>query len=317
MTNYQQNTVTPVNLLTRTAGSAIAVGSIPYQVAISPDGQSAYVTDNSSNAVTAVNLASQTAGAPIKVGTGPDGVAFTPDQAPVASFSVSAAPAGAPSSFNASASSVAYGAITSYAWKFGDGSSATTSTPTTTHTYASPGSYTATLTETDSAGTSTTQVFTGQTVSRNGGPSAQTTRSVTVPAAPVTLLSTLPGDPRPARVLISIRSITINRHGVGVIPIRCPPSAVAGCRGRVTITVHVAEPRARHAGAARCARGCRPLASTNYEARAGQKIRVRVHIASFGRKLLRTHSSVRVVLTATSVAAGQTATLTRSIAMRA
>lgn len=39
------------------------------------------------------------------------------------------------------------------------------------------GSYTATLTETDSAGTSTSKVFTGQTMSCNGGAGAQTTRT--------------------------------------------------------------------------------------------------------------------------------------------
>jgi YVTN family beta-propeller protein len=523
VTNDSQNTVTPVNLLTKTAGTAIKVGSTPYQVAISPDGATAYVTSHESNSVTPINTASQTAGTEIKVGEGPDGVAITPDQAPVASFTASAAPAGSSTSFNASASTVAYGAITSYAWKFGDGASATTATPTTSHTYAAEGNYTATLTETDSAGTSTTQVFTGQTVSRNGGPSAQTTRSVTVPP-PAPLDSTLPSitgsahqgqtltevhgtwtnsptgytyqwqrctasgescsaisgataqthglvaedvghelrvqetavnaggssspaasaatavvvplapvnstlpsitgraqqgqtltevhgtwtnsptgytyqwqrcnasgesctsipgaiaqsympgaedvghtlrvqesasnsggtsgpetspatalvnsvpeettslytdvapslDPqpsvppvaRPIAPAILVRSITVNRHGVAVIPIRCPASATGGCRGRITITVHVAEPRARRAAAARCARGCRPLAATNYEARAGQKVSVRVHIASFGRKLLKSHSSVRVTLTATSLAGGRTATVSRAITMK-
>jgi YVTN family beta-propeller protein len=523
VTNYGQDAVTPVNLLTKTAGTSIKVGAGPYQVAITPDGATAYVTDDSAGSVTPINTATQTAGAEIKVGEGPDGIAITPDQAPVASFTVTAEPAGSPSSFNASASSVAYGTITSYAWKFGDGATATTSTPTTTHTYAAEGAYTATLTETDSAGTSATQVFTGQTVSRNGGANAQTTRSVTVPPpAPVnstlpsiagiaqqnlaltevhgtwtnsptgysyqwlrcnsagegcsaisgatgqtyTLLAedvghrlrvqetasnaggssapavsaatavvlpavpvsiTLPSitgtmqqaqaltevhgawtnsptgysyqwlrcnsagegcsaisgatgqtytllaedvghrlrvqetasnaggpsspeaspvsavvnplpqeapslvtyvplglqtvlsdpPPRPTPPVISIRSLTVNRHGVGVIPLRCPASATDGCRGKVTIAIHIIQPHARRASAARCARGCRPLASTNYEARAGQKVRVRVHIASFGRRLLSEHSSVRVTLSVTSVVDGQMASTTRAIAMKA
>ena len=523
VTNDNLNTVTPVNLLTKVAGSAIKVGSIPYQVTISPDGATAYVTNHESNSVTPIATATQTAGAEIKVGEGPDGIAITPDQAPVASFTATAAPAGSASSFNASASSVAYGTITSYAWKFGDGATATTSTPTTTHVYAAEGSYTATVTETDSAGTSTTQVFTGQTVSRNGGPSAQTTRSVSVPppapvnstlpsitggsqqgqtltevhgawtnsptgytyqwqlcnssgescnaisgataqtyglvaedvghelrvaetagnaggssgpavsaatapvVPPAPLISTLPSitgsaqqgqtltevhgtwtnsptgyslqwlrcnssgegcsaipgataqsyipvaedvghelrvaesagnaggvsgpeaspatalvhavaeeatslytdvapslepqpsDPpvvRPTVPAITVRSITVNRHGVAVIPLRCPASATGGCRGTITITIHIAESRPGRASAARCARGCRPLATTNYEARAGQRVRVRVHIASFGRRLLTRHSSVRVTLTATSVAGGHTATVTRAIAMK-
>ena len=60
-----------------------------------------------------------------------------------------------------------------------------------------------------------------------------------------------------------------------------------------------------------------PLGTTNYEARAGQKVRVRVHIASFGRRLLSAKKSVRVTLTATSVSEGLTATVTRAIALKA
>jgi hypothetical protein len=122
------------------------------------------------------------------------------------------------------------------------------------------------------------------------------------------------GNP-PARVVLSVSSVTVS-HGVALIPLGCPASAVGGCHGRITITVQVAEPRARRAGAARCARGCRPLASSNYEASAGQRVRVRVHIASFGRRLLANRRSVRVTLTATSVAGGQTATVTRAITLR-
>jgi YVTN family beta-propeller protein len=290
------------------------VGSAPYQVAISPDGSTAYVTNDSSNSVTPVNIATRKAGAEIKTGTGPDGVAVTPDEAPVASFTLSAAPAGTPSFFNASASSVTYGAITSYAWNFGDGATATTSSPTIAHTYAAAGSYTAMLTETDSAGTSTTQVFTGQTVSRNGGPSAQTTRTVAV--APQAITPSVAGQDPPVRVVISIRSVTVNRHGVAVIPVSCPASAPGGCRGKITITTTIARPGAHRARAARCARGCRPLGTASYEARAGQKVRVRVHIASFGRRLIAAKKSVRVTLTATSVAGAETATLTRTIAMK-
>ena len=47
-------------------------------------------------------------------------------------------------------------------------------------TYATPGAYTATVTETDSTGTSMAQVFTGQTVSNNGGPSAVSSQNFTV-----------------------------------------------------------------------------------------------------------------------------------------
>ena len=68
------------------------------------------------------------------------------------------------------------GSIASYQWDFGDGQHATTTTPSTTHVYAAVGTYTARLTVTDTAGTSLAQVFTGQTVSLQGGPQASTTR---------------------------------------------------------------------------------------------------------------------------------------------
>jgi len=134
----------------------------------------------------------------------------------------------------------------------------------------------------------------------------------------------LPGDPpgdgdppaaHPPGPVISAGSLSVNAQGVAVIPISCPASASGGCRGKITLTTHVAESR-HQARAARCARGCRPLGTVNYEARAGQKIRVRVHIASFGRRLLAGHSSVRATLTATTVAGGQTATVTRAIVLK-
>ena len=65
-------------------------------------------------------------------------------------------------------------------WNFGDGNTLETSSPVVTHTYLFSGIYTVTLTVTNSAGTSTTLTFTGQTVSNNGGPSAQTSQTVQI-----------------------------------------------------------------------------------------------------------------------------------------
>jgi hypothetical protein len=50
--------------------------------------------------------------------------------------------------------------------------------------YAASGAYTARVTETDSAGTSTTKIFTGQTTSRHGDPSAIATATVQIPVVP-------------------------------------------------------------------------------------------------------------------------------------
>jgi PKD repeat protein len=105
---------------------------------------------------------------------------ITPDQAPVASFSVTPAPAGSPTAFDASASTAPSSPIVRYFWTFGDGTHATTDVPTVSHTYANAGTYTVTLKLTDAAGTSTTRVFTGQTMSRNGRARARTSQAVNI-----------------------------------------------------------------------------------------------------------------------------------------
>ena len=434
--DYGEGTVTPVNLSTREVGTAIAAGSEPISVAITPDQATAYVSNRNgvmSSTVTPVNIAANTAGSNITVESGPDAVAVTPDQAPVASFTVTPGLPGSASSFDGSASTVAYGTITSYEWSFGDGETQTTATPTTTHVYAKAGEYTATLTETDSAGTSTTQVFTGQTVSRNGGPGARSTRVFTVtppppgdtapptvsggaqqgqtltevhgtwtneptgfayqwlrcnasgsgctPIAKATAQTYTPGaedvghelrvaetasnaggpgtpaessatavvTPPPAGTppategpstppgtpgkpgaqpptagastvatlaVISTRSLTMTRSGNVWVALGCPVSAVHGCRG--TITLALARPRAHRsrAVAARCGRGCRKLGSAEYEARAGQNIRIRVHIASLGRRLLTHSRTLPVTLTASTFSGGQTISATRTITLR-
>jgi YVTN family beta-propeller protein len=61
------------------ASSVIPVGSSPYGIAISQDGQTAYVTNSGSGTVTPVNLATGTPGSPIPVGLKPRGIAITPD----------------------------------------------------------------------------------------------------------------------------------------------------------------------------------------------------------------------------------------------
>ncbi len=164
---------TPINLGTNSA----------YAVAITPDGSTAFVTDLTGGNLVPVDLASGTAGAPISLGsegTNPIAIAITPDQAPMAHVHLNIL-GNLTDSFDASASTVAYGTIASYAWNFGDGTSETTTTPTVTHTYANDNSnYVASVTETSSAGTSTTEGFTGQTASDTGGPQATATVAVSL-----------------------------------------------------------------------------------------------------------------------------------------
>jgi YVTN family beta-propeller protein len=175
----------PISIATGTAGSPIATPGFGAAIAITPDGTTAYVDDVAGNTVVPITVATQTVGTPIAVEEAPQGIAISPDQAPVAHLTVTPAAPGAATGFDASASTVKYGTITSYAWNFGDGVTTATATPTTTHTYATGGNYPASVTETDSAGTSTARVFTGRTMSRNGGPQATATATVSIagPAA--------------------------------------------------------------------------------------------------------------------------------------
>jgi YVTN family beta-propeller protein len=79
VTNFGSDTVTPIDVATKTAGAPIPVGSAPRGVAITPDGKTALITNPVSNNVTPIDVATKTAGTPITVGSNPVGVAITPD----------------------------------------------------------------------------------------------------------------------------------------------------------------------------------------------------------------------------------------------
>jgi YVTN family beta-propeller protein len=180
--NSHDDTITPIDTATNTAGTVIHFTNPPSGIAITPDGATAYVTSFETGTVVPLDTATNTLGTPIDVGASTSGIAITPDQAPVAKLALTATPLGAATHFDASASTVAYGGIASFAWNFGDGHTVTTTVPSTMHTYAAAGAYAATVTETSTGGTSTARVFTGQTMSRNGGPSAEASRTALVVA---------------------------------------------------------------------------------------------------------------------------------------
>lgn len=167
--------------------SPITIGSFPQGIFITPDGATAYaVNGNPDNTVSVIDLGTNTVTQTIPLGIN-FLIAITPDQAPIASFTANVQRAGSPTIFDASSStpspqSPANITIAKYDWDFGDGTTATTTNPVIAHTYVTGGTFTVTLTVTNSAGTSTTQTFTGRTVSNNGGPSARTSRTITVGA---------------------------------------------------------------------------------------------------------------------------------------
>lgn len=168
----------------------LTVGSIPHGLAISPDSERVYVVETALNQIEIIDVdLLVVVSAPIPVGTSPEWIAITPDQAPIASFTATPVQGtnGVLETFDASNSVSSVGTIVNYEWDFGDGSAVeNTSLPVITHTYSTSGNFTVTLTVTNSAGTSTTQTFTGQTVSQNGNEAASELEQVLVvaPIAP-------------------------------------------------------------------------------------------------------------------------------------
>jgi YVTN family beta-propeller protein len=181
--NDESNSVSVIDTATdQVIGTAIKVGSGPTGIAITPDGRTAYVAQSGAGGVSPIDLATNAVGPLIATGESAFAVAIVPGQTPTASFSVGPATAGAPTSFDASASTDPEGRIASYSWSFGDGQGAGGG-PVASHAYATPGTYTATLSVDNGEGCPGF-VFTGRTASCNGPSTATVSRTVTVAAAP-------------------------------------------------------------------------------------------------------------------------------------
>ncbi|MBA3922402.1 MAG: PKD domain-containing protein [Nostocaceae cyanobacterium] len=184
VTNTFDSSITPFNLLTNMAEADIAMDTRPDGISITPDQTRAYIAHEQSNNVVVVDL---TLTPPVRtlnvaVANKTGEIAITPDQAPFAYFTLSLASAGSTSVFDASNSLSPVGSIAYYEWDFGDGTIVNTTSPITNHTYATAGVYNVTLVVTNTAGTSTFQIFTGQTVRNNGGSNAIRTQTVTIEA---------------------------------------------------------------------------------------------------------------------------------------
>ncbi len=104
-----------------------------------------------------------------------------PQRAPTASFRAGPMPAGQTSNFDGSASRGSGQALARYDWSFGDGGQALDAGSSVTHVYSQAGTYTVTLTVTDDTGCSARVIYTGQTASCSGGPSATQSQSLSVP----------------------------------------------------------------------------------------------------------------------------------------
>lgn len=79
VTNFNSDNVSVINTATNTVDATVAVGSAPFDVAITPDGAFAYVTNSLSNNVSVIDTAMNTVVATVAVDDTPFGIAITPD----------------------------------------------------------------------------------------------------------------------------------------------------------------------------------------------------------------------------------------------
>lgn len=185
-----QYTVEAGGTLTAKTPATVPAGYLPGAIAVTPDGASVYVGDDFGHTITQFTVGSAgrlTAKTPATVRIrSPAGVAVRPDQGPVAAFSAPVSGAiGQAVGVDASASKDTDGTVARYDWQFGDGTSALNAGPKPSHRYSTAGTYAITLTVTDNAGCSTKRVFTGQTMSCNGGPAARDSHTVSISSVPV------------------------------------------------------------------------------------------------------------------------------------
>ncbi len=197
--NSNSASVSVIDTATNTVIATVPVGNVPSAIILTPDGTRAYVTNQNSANVSVIDTASNTVIATVPVGITPLPIAITPDQAPLANFltTTNAFLIGTPIGFDASSSASPVGMIVNYFWSFGDGTTLNTTTPIVAHSYAVPGTYSVSLIVTNSAGTSTQQIFslTSNNISgnlsppilkNNGGPTAATTQLISIlPGLPV------------------------------------------------------------------------------------------------------------------------------------
>lgn len=314
--NSGSKTVSVINLASASVTDTITAGNEPWAIAITPDGSTAYVVDLGSSNVMAINLQTDDAVSTIAV-TQPNAIAITPNghEAYVTTFRYgyvtpinlqsAKAEAQIPVGKEPYSLAITPDGMTAYVANAGED----TVTPIS---LASNTAGSAITVGSGSVGPAAIAIAPAQ---------AQATPSPTGAVAAGLSTSLLPafGAPmlvRPTSLLISVRSVVVSPRGYASIPITCPKSAVDGCKGTVTLNLLQPKPHHPRAVAARCGRGCRPLASAHYEARAGQRLSLQLHVSSYGRALLTRHGSLPARLTATSVLDGRTASVVRTVALK-
>ncbi|OJU80067.1 MAG: hypothetical protein BGO10_01025 [Chlamydia sp. 32-24] len=178
--NTNSNDITVIDLNTITPITTIPLGVFPLGIASTPNSEKVFV--GTTAGIYVIDVATNTVSAgPLTAGSNSlQFLAVFPDQSPVAQFTTTVNTLLRTVDFDGSSSFTPDGTIISYAWDFGDGTTFTSSSPTTSHTYLTDGVYTVTLSVTNSNNTSTSIVFTGQTVSNNGSALAEQIQTISI-----------------------------------------------------------------------------------------------------------------------------------------
>ena len=193
--NSNTGTVSVIDTVSDSVVASVVVGNNPRAIAMTPDGSKAYVVNSTSDDVSVIQTVSNTVSATVISEIFPLAISIAPDQAPLAKFSFISE--NLTFTFDASASVSPVGTIANYFWDFGDGTTLNTAVPVVVHVYAAAGSYTVTLTVTNTAGTSAVQIFNPASsndlsfnatfLTHNGGPSAVMVQTIDININPAPL----------------------------------------------------------------------------------------------------------------------------------
>lgn len=153
-------------------------------VAFSTDGRHAFVGGSTGiDAYDVSQLAAMTAaGTPVVTNGSLQALTVTPNQAPQAKMSLEAQPAGSESTLSGAPSVDEDGAVATWNWDFGDGT--TGSGEIVRHTYQRTGDYFVTLSTSDNEGCATHDLYTGQFISCVGQSYAVRTEMIHIDPPP-------------------------------------------------------------------------------------------------------------------------------------
>jgi YVTN family beta-propeller protein len=161
-------------------GTPIALPGEPVEIAITPDGRTAYVADGIQ--ITPIDLATDKEAAPLSL-SDVSRLVVAPDQSPTAAFTLPSVIAGIPAIFSGAASTDPDGSVAAWNWSFGEGGIG--AGQTVSHSYGPPGTYNASLSVVDNEGCGAEEVFTGRTAYCSGNPLAKATHPVEAKTAPI------------------------------------------------------------------------------------------------------------------------------------